>query len=345
MSIIDLMSSDLHFERSLLDELCRNAEWYYHQFRLDGRPIEAPSEELKLVQAWIYDFVRTETDSLPSYVTAYETGSNIIKNAQIHQNASHLLTLDIESFFHSWHRQALRDYFTSLANTKPSLDMTSRDIEMLTSFCTVRGHLPMGSPCSPALANRLMLPCDRQIIDSLGGGMVYSRYADDMAISSNTHIDVDETVKKAEDILKGFGLKLNQKKTRCMGKGDRRRIAGIYISPEGQLSIGSARRRQLKELIYRHLVSEEGKEIISAHRLMGLITFCRQIEPAFVARVISKYSNYGRAARVPGGLMELLMQEAIVEDKLRQQELKEERDTRRRMRLDHMADDEGLPFD
>lgn len=333
MSIIDLMSHDLQYEHSQLDDICQNAELHYSSFDLHGRPIEAPDEELKLVQTWIYDFVRSETEPLPSFITAYEPGTNIVKNAQIHQSGSHLLTLDVKGFFHSWHTRSLRDYFTQLANAKPSLRISNHDVEMLAKLCTVDNHLPMGSPCSPALANRLMLPCDRQILSSLDSALSYSRYSDDMAFSSTEQIDVEKIIEIVEAILKEYGLRLNRKKIKCRGKGSRRCVTGVFISPDGQLSIGSARRHQLKELVYKHLVSKDGREEVSADKLIGLITFCQQIEPDFVAHVISKYSNYGRAASVAGGLMELLIQESAAERELRQRE----ESIRRRQIKEHMV--------
>lgn len=313
MSIIDLMSNDLRFNRSQIEQISEHTSTYYSFIMLKGRPLEAPDDDLKLIQTWIYDFVRDETEPLPDHVTAYEPGRSIIRNAQLHQNGKHLLTLDIKHFFHSWKTEAVRSFFEGMASANPALGITMRDVELLASLATTQNHLPMGSPCSPAIANRLMLPCDELLRDRLSSTMTYSRYSDDIAISSAERIDVPKTVSMVESVLKTQGLHLNKKKTRCTGTGGKRRVTGVYISPEGKLSIGSVRRRALKALIYEHLMTEDGKESVPANRLIGLIGFCQQIEPDFVARLISKYSNYGRAATAPGGLMDLLAQEAASE--------------------------------
>lgn len=295
-SIVELISSDLLLELEGVNALVSRADDEYKSFLIDGRRIDAPKLDLKYVQSWVLDFVRAETPKLPSHVMAYEPGCNIVANAEAHRRNAHILCMDIKSFFYSCSVQKVRLFFSGL-----NFGLSSEDIDALVALTTHSGSLPMGSPCSPAIANRIMLPVDAKIISALGASCVYTRYADDITVSSVNRIESGTVVKAVSEILDWYGFTLNQKKTRCMGRGDARRVTGVYIEPDGSLSIGSKRKRRLNGMIYSFLVHGVG----SASEILGMLNFARLIDPCYVSDLILKYASYG-AAREYGGLISAL---------------------------------------
>lgn len=300
MFIEDLISRDLPITPERVRSLASNTSAYYRSFLLGDRKIDAPMSELKLIQCWVSDFIRAETDSLPEFVTAYEPKSSIRKNAAMHCRMSHQLCVDIKSFFSSCSAEKVAYVFENMRLSKSLPDgrfkLAPNDVELLVDLVTLHGSLSVGSPSSPSIANRVMLPADLEIMAVLGRSCVYSRYSDDICISSNNWLDEEAALEAISGVLAKYSFQLNEGKTRCCGRGNARRITGVFITPDGKLSVGSKRKRALEKGLYEYLVNDVG----SADQLLGLLNFCSSIEPSYAGKIIAKYSNYGRAAEYEG---------------------------------------------
>jgi len=302
MSIVDTMISDLHLDRETIYSIANGPEAHYRAFMLGKRRIDALRPALKLLQTWIHDFVREETEELPAFITAYEKESSIRKNAELHHDKEHLLCIDIESFFASCSTAQIASVFAAIkvsdSPTGHKRFLTDAEIQLLTCLSSYRGSLSVGAPSSPIIANRIMHPIDLRIIAALGPSFVYSRYSDDICLSSHSWIDVEEALGLVNRELQNYGFRLNESKTRCCGRGNARRITGVYITPEGKLSIGSKRKRDLKSRLYQYLVRGEGR----ADELLGLVNFCALVEPRYVSALLAKYASYGSAVEHDGAI-------------------------------------------
>lgn len=306
--IVQLMSDDLKIEVKDLRSLAEKAGRHYHKAQVGKRIIDVPDVELKLVQRWIAELIVFETPKLPTFVTAYEPGSNIADNARIHASHRHMLHLDIADFFHSCDSRMVSDVFSSVRvegsveGRQQGRPLTDEDVSLLTLLSTLRGRLTVGSPSSPFLANRILLPFDYEVQAALGPSYAYSRYSDDMVVSSDDWIDVETVVAVVSDRLGRRSFRLNEAKTRCVGPGDKREITGVVVTPEGSLSVGRKRKRQLEHDLYQYLVHGEG----SAQQILGMLDFCRAIEPSYVTKLLVKYKSYGKAATISGGVIAVL---------------------------------------
>lgn len=288
MSIIKMLSSDLSMsEHEILSIAVSADNSHYHKFMSGGRRIDAPDQPLKLLQFWVADFVRAETPELPDYVTAYELGRNIKNNAGTHSQNAHVINLDIHHFFQSCTEDMVRKLFANIEGC----DLRSEDLALLVSISTYKGHLTIGSPCSPFIANRIAIPIDQDIRSKLPDDMKYSRYSDDISISSNNRIDYKSTVNTVANALSSHGFEINRKKTHCYGKGGRRHVTGIFINPDGTLSLGHKRKKQLESMLYGHLVNSQG----DPDKILGYINFCNYVEPEFTRKTLLKYGKYGFA--------------------------------------------------
>lgn len=318
MPIVEMMENDLGYSADYISSISERTNDLYIVFKLAGRTISAPKPELKLIQAWIGDFVRSESEIPPDCVMAYEEGCSIVKNARVHQGHAHLLTLDISHFFRSCSEDSVYEFFTCMNyadrqvidGKRKRISVQDNEARLLARLACYRGGLAMGAPSSPFIANRLMVGCDQRIIALLTGDASYSRYSDDICISSDSVIEIEETVEIVRSVLAEAGYQLNEKKTHCMGKGDSRRVTGVFITPDGSLSIGPSRKRALKRELYKVLVGEQ----VSANdvrTLIGRLNFCRQVDPTYLNSVLAKYASYGRARKC--GVMPAL-KEILEED-------------------------------
>lgn len=304
MSIRAMIEEDLGLDDGYLEALASRSDSLYHERRVGRRMLDIPSSELKLVQMWIGAFLKEEDRSLPGYVTAYEPGCSIVKNAALHAHHAHVLAFDIHHFFQSCSKQLVTDLFCDthyVDGLGHRVSIEDGEAQLLAELCCYHDALAMGSPSSPFVANRVMVPYDREIIDSLPDGVAYSRYSDDITISSDWYLDESKTLEIVSSALGEAGFVINAKKTRRMGRGNSRRITGVYITPDGSLSMGKQRKRLLRNLTYR-VLSGRSDEV---NRLLGMLAFCGQVEPEYLALVLSKYASCG-AAGERGGVMPAL---------------------------------------
>ena len=294
--------------RQLLD-LASSTTDKYHCFSAGGRKIVAPQPDLKLVQCWISDYINTEFDIDLPYATAYEKGSSVCHNAKLHANSSHFLLLDICHFFESCTQKMVRNLFSGgvyqPTNAASRLRLTADDVDLLVALSCYRGSLATGSPCSPFIANRIMASFDHEIAAGLGEKFVYSRYSDDICISSTEWINSAEISTFVGSRLRQKSFDLNSDKTRCFGRGHLRKITGIYLDCDGVLRLGPQRKAELKRLLYQALMRECDRN--HAHRVLGHLSFCRQVEPDYYNALLAKYASYGKAVSY-GGVMPALVE-------------------------------------
>ena len=303
MSIIRMMSSDLSMGQNEILSIANNAESrHYQKFISGGRRIDAPDQLLKLLQFWVADFVCAETPELPDYVTAYELGRSIKNNASMHAQNAHVINLDIHHFFQSCTKDMVEKLFVSIKG----YDLTSEDLKLLVSISTYKGHLTIGSPCSPFIANRIALSIDQDIRSKLPNDMRYSRYSDDISISSNNRINHELIVDVVANTLFSHGFEINRKKTHCFGKGGRRHVTGIFINPDGTLSLGHRRKKQLESMLYKYLIKLQG----NPNEILGFINFCNYVEPDFTRKTLLKYGKYGFACNY-SSVVDFLRQEKV----------------------------------
>jgi hypothetical protein len=102
----------------------------------------------------------------------------------------------------------------------------------------------------------------------------------------------DKFVIKLDKLLKrnkSPGLSINSKKTIFSSRGSKRLITGLYICPNGDISIGRKNKRYIKKLIYdfknNNILNEE------LTYLKGYISYILDVEPDFYNRLALKYST------------------------------------------------------
>lgn len=83
-------------------------------------------------------------------------------------------------------------------------------------------------------------------------------------------------------------MRLNSLKTKFSSKAHNRHVTGVTITNDKKISLGRARKRYIKSLIFKYINSNIDLEDIS--KLKGLLSFSYSIEPTFILSLKSKYS-------------------------------------------------------
>ena len=244
----------------------------YHTFEIKKksggtRIITAPDDELKKKQKTILKQLE-KTFWISKHAHGFKRKKNIVTNATVHIGKKWILNMDIKDFFPSIN---LKTIIRININEKSS---KTRQCVIPEQQCLLHeGVLPQGAPTSPFLSNFVMREFDIQIIGLVrkyvSDDIAYSRYGDDLTFSSNSH-----ALEKVEDFvcnkLKSIGFKLNEKKTRMAGKGQRQEVTGININ-SGKPTISKKYRKNVRAMVHRAvngwIITEKQKQ-----RLIGMIS-------------------------------------------------------------------------
>jgi hypothetical protein len=151
--------------------------------------------------------------------------------------------------------------------------------------------LAIGAPSSPLLSNVLLHGFDHQVAafcDELG--VTYTRYADDLSLSANSSsllADAERMVTALCEITDSPRLTLNLKKTVRVSKKKSRRVTGLVLTNDGQISLGRDQKRIIRASVHHFLTDKLTKD--EALSLRGMLAYVKSVEPGFLNRLRFKY--------------------------------------------------------
>lgn len=291
--LLQSMAEDLAILPSHLESIIRTAPLRYKVFEIPKkaggvRQVAQPAREVKAIQQWV---IRELGPRLPLHksATAYTSGSSILKNAEAHVLSRYMLKLDFKGFFPSI---SFDDLLLHLErHCSEYLDPSAqKTIAHLCCWAPKRQpplRLCIGAPTSPLFSNSVMFEFDSLLSEiAEEDDVVYTRYADDITLSSKERGKVDRYEELIVTILDGLpypDLKLNRNKTVRASRKGKRVVTGLVITPADKVSIGRDRKRLIRAMYHRSLNQEleEGE----AQILVGLMAFADSVEPGFSQRL------------------------------------------------------------
>lgn len=249
---------------------------HYKTFRLRKRSggyrcIQAPNIGLSILQKMILEHILYANYMPPKNCTGFIRNKNITDNVRPHLNNPYVFKTDIKDFFSSIKEHLVKQLFLDLG-------FDSQTSKVLSRICCLYGVLPQGAATSPMISNMIFLDLDKAIQHYCSGrNYIYTRYADDITISSNEMID-KSICDDIDNILKIHNLTINKKKTHLYGPGAKKIITGISIA-SGQMKIPRLYKRQLRYEINALKTKKYNFDEAMLLSLNGKLCYCRQIEP------------------------------------------------------------------
>lgn len=191
------------------------------------RRIHSPREPIRSIQRWVLENILNAYR--PHDVAhGFVRGRSIMSNASEHIGNAVLIAMDIADFFPSITNRRVRKGFERLGYPY-SVAL------LLANLCTRAGFLPQGAPTSPALSNLICYRLDRRLSGlARSRGFSYSRYADDMAFSSNDSRLV-LLIPFIRQIIQEDGFEVRPEKTRISRGGVRKTVTGIVVNERPNL--------------------------------------------------------------------------------------------------------------
>jgi hypothetical protein len=148
--------------------------------------------------------------SFPEYLHGSLKGCDYVTNASLHTNKRLLICEDVKKFFPSVTAEHVLDVWGCFFGFAPEV------AELLTKLTTKDGVLPQGAIPSSYLANLVLWRHEPLLHAKFAArGITYSRYVDDMAMSSATHVTKETQtwiIAQVYGMLRKVGLKAGRNK-------------------------------------------------------------------------------------------------------------------------------------
>ena len=288
------------------------------------RFIRVPAPQLANVQKWIHHHILSHiSPHRASY--GFRKRTSIKDCAGKHCGARWLIKLDIVNFFETISEIQVFSVFQKLGYqplvafelarlcTVSSDEYSPRrnygNWWAFKSYKVIRnyeqkllGYLPQGASSSPMLSNLVMWKCDEQISKiAKKNGMKYSRYSDDIALStSSKDFNRDlakQVIQEVNRVLSQYGYLPHFKKCKVVPPGARKVILGLNV--DGAVPV---LQRETKDRIRQHLyflkkygpiehALARGFDSVwglQSH-LRGLIDYAKAIEPEYAAKRLREF--------------------------------------------------------
>ena len=269
------------------------------------REINAPVEILDKALRELKTIFESQFQTLyHTTAFAYVKGRSTIDALKRHQrnDSKWFVKLDFSNFFGSTTESFV---FSMLSKLFPFNEVLMRfpeaenELKKALSVCFLNGGLPQGTPISPLLTNVMMIPIDHHIANGLkkkDTRFIYTRYADDMIISSKVKFDPDEVQNFITDILSKFEapFELNKKKTRFGSSSGRNWNLGLMLNKDNEITIGYRKKKIFKAMCHSYITDKKNNKSWDYHSLQkfqGLISYYRMVEKGYINYVINHFNK------------------------------------------------------
>ncbi len=201
----------------------------------EPRVIHAPNWPLLNIQHKILALLEELYRPSPRTM-GFVKGRGIKENAAAHVGKKLILNVDLKDYFPSIHIGRIRRRLISAP-----YNLTDDVATTIAKLCTLDGILPIGAPTSPIIANIISSQLDNELTRVARiHGCFYTRYADDITLSTNRSKFPPDIVKVAgtnaaetelgDDLLSAIhkgGFSVNEKKTRILNRFMRQEVCGV----------------------------------------------------------------------------------------------------------------------
>lgn len=252
----EVFKSTFHSKLAFEDFIGINICDEYSVSTYKKREVFSPSDKLKKIHRFINGSVLEYADFNRDVVYSYLKGRSVRDAVEVHSKSQFYYQTDIYNFFGSISPSNVKKSIENQFSNVPISDI--KDYQgFLFSLFVVDGKLPIGFSTSPLLSNI----CLRDFDDALNQYCIenfyrYTRYSDDIIISSDNQFCIDKLSKHIQNFLLQYvneNTKINKGKTKVHTKGDKFNILGYNILPNDEVTISSKDKKEAEILLHFYL--------------------------------------------------------------------------------------------
>lgn len=218
---------------------------------------------------------------------AYQKNKSVKKCIECHKKSKSFLKFDIHKFFNSIDKRKLSQ---KLLYEFELDEIYEEQLLNVLDICFDEEKMPIGLITSPILSDIYMKKFDVEFSNKLGENYIYTRYADDILVSSANNISLEEEIRITRLLvskLKVLGLKMNNKKymkRNLKAIGDYVKYLGINIvvAKNGNIiTVGKTYKNYIAKTYLRYIeIDDENREekFYLGKKIAGYLSFVNMIE-------------------------------------------------------------------
>ncbi|WP_274013623.1 reverse transcriptase domain-containing protein [Vibrio parahaemolyticus] len=272
----------------------------YSAFEVKGKTIYKASTKLKDFHKFLSLFVFEHFRTNDSVVFSFRKGNNVFNAVEMHAKNKFFLSTDIQNFFPSITKENVRELISRNIDSCPIIDIENY-IDRIIELVVIDNQLPIGFSTSPVISNSIMYEFDNEFYDYCNeNNLTYSRYADDIIISSSQEINSNkiEVIQSYLDKHSIAKLRINHKKTKINHLGRKVKILGLVILPNGKVTVDSKYKNDLETLLHfytkdkdKFIDKADGNLANGINLVKGYINYINSVDPDYIHKLRRKYGT------------------------------------------------------
>ena len=272
---LESLEDALQIPKDCLLETSQDFNRFYKEFNKGKRKLCCVENPLKLIQKKLKQNI-LDCIKYPNFIHGGVRGRSAESCAKTHCNKSVLITLDIKNFYPSITSKQIFNLW------RYDFHFSEEVSAVLTRLTTYKDKLPLGSSTSSHLANSVLLASGSEVYlyEKLKvDGYEYTRYVDDIAISSKKNISLEDktlVIRKVIRFLRTKGCQINYKKTIIYGSKKRKQMLGYWL--------GKSSLRKSEEYCAR-LIEDCRHRDIAIQSLIGKLQHIKNVDPKQANRI------------------------------------------------------------
>jgi RNA-directed DNA polymerase len=263
------------------------------------RQILIASEKLKawheFIRLFLLDFVPINKD----IVFSYRKGMSAYDAVKRHAASKSFYVCDLADFFPSIRQARIRATLLTAKGLCPIEDFEAW-LDRIVDLVCVNDSLPIGFSTSPPISNATLVPFDNALQDYCNSnGLVLTRYSDDIIVSTQDAGALqgiqNQVALLLQDSMAGE-FSLNTRKSRLLNRGNKIKLLGMVLLPNGSVSVDSSVKDQVEVLIHFYLRDKNkfaemmgGDARKTEARLSGLLNYVNTIDQAYLDKLRKKF--------------------------------------------------------
>ena len=293
----------IHEKLFEVDRKSLYSEFYIPKKSGGLRKIDAPNEELKAALRELKAIFEDDFNMLyHTSAYAYVKNRSTIDAVKRHQaNISKwFLKTDFSNFFGSTTLEFTMKMFSMIFPFSEVVksEEGKAELEKALSLAFLDGGLPQGTPLSPAITNTIMIPIDHRLANYFAEKqMVYTRYADDILVSSKVDFKYREAVEFINKVVRdefGAPFLIKPEKTRYGSSAGRNWNLGVMLNKDNEITIGHQKKKQFKAMICNYINDAKRGvrwDLNDVQVFRGLISYYIMVERGYIVHTIIEYNK------------------------------------------------------
>ncbi len=268
----------LGINKAQLLQIAKNSNKYFQlvkQIKKDGseRDCHNIREPLKSIHKKIKGKIISNV-YYPLYIQGSIKGRSNLTNAKLHERSAVIVQLDIKNFFPSIKTKYIYDLWKYFFNFSDEVS------NLLTNLITFKGSFIQGSTLSSDIANLIFWDKEHYLVEKFkDNGLVYSRYIDDINISSKNKIsDILKTdvIQQVHSMAKSKELKLKNNKTKILNKNNQLLVTGLVVNDKAKVN------KQYIDDVYQEAISGD----YNYNSINGKLNYIKQTNPKKASNIL-----------------------------------------------------------